>query len=185
MSVFKSVFYFCLIFIAVSCSNAGKNPDLSDNEVTGSIAFDTSIFDPAVLSDTAGDEMEDLFVLVLDTSRDYYELREKMFSLQNSGDFIIDSMGRHYDPEKDQILVPEDDEDEMYRGEYYPRLTESENLSIEYMEQYMANANKHSLALIGGIYKDKMKALSRKNKLKSIFSSSFVLKSRLYQGCMH
>ena len=59
--------------------------------------------------------------MVADTGKDYFKLRNQMFRLNQLLHISIDTMGRYYNKMKDEIVLRENDEDEIYRGEYFPR----------------------------------------------------------------
>jgi len=80
------------------------------------------------------------FVLVADTGKDYSSLRRKMFDLRNTLKISIDTMGRIYNKKKNLIALPDNDKDEIYAGEYFPRRFPSEKLSLEYLNFYQKQA---------------------------------------------
>lgn len=127
----------------------------------------------------------DYFVAVLDTNADYNPLHSKMFSANEALNIPIDTMGRYYNKKKDEIVLPEDDKDETYAGEYFPRVNAEENLSLEYLNVYKPDAKAKTIALVAGIYADKDSATIALKKLKTIEPKAFMLKSKVYIGCMH
>ena len=126
----------------------------------------------------------DYYVLVVDTGKSYDELRTKMFNLHQSSNLAIDTLGRYYDRTKGLIQLPDDDDDEMYAGEYYPRRYPSQYLSLEYLEEYHPVSEAKTIALVAGIYETKVSADSALNAIKPR-ENAFVQKSRIYVGCMH
>ncbi|QIX60026.1 hypothetical protein HER32_01995 [Hymenobacter sp. BT18] len=124
------------------------------------------------------------YVVVADTSLHYYPLRASMTAIQKATRLPIDTLGRIYDARKNLIKVPEDDEDEMYAGEYYPRRDPSASLSIEYTTLYRS-ASAKSMALVTGIYEDPARADSALVALHSVVPKAFLIKTQLYIGCMH
>ena len=81
------------------------------------------------------------YIVVSDTSQNYFELRQKMFELSKVLKTEIDTMGRGFNKNKNLICLPENDEDEIYAGDYFPRRYPSETLSLEYLIYY-TNGNK-------------------------------------------
>lgn len=61
------------------------------------------------------------FVIVADTSLNYFTLHKKMFELHRNFNIPIDTMGRYFNKDKNVIALPDNSEDEMYAGEYLPR----------------------------------------------------------------
>ncbi|TYZ14542.1 hypothetical protein FY528_02110 [Hymenobacter lutimineralis] len=134
-------------------------------------------------SDSAS-EYATRYVVVADTSLHYYPLRARMTAIQKATRLPIDTLGREYDARKNLIKVPENDEDEMYAGEYYPRREPTASLSIEYTTLYRS-ASAKSMALVTGIYEDPSRADSALTALHSVVPKAFLIKTRLYIGCMH
>ncbi len=131
------------------------------------------------------DEMATYYIVVADTGADYYLLRTKMFDLHKQLQLDIDTLGRAYNPQSNLIALPENDEDEIYRGEYYPRRYPSKFLSLEYLSWYQDHNERKTIALVAGIYEDNESADSALLKLKKEGPQAFVLKARVYVGCMH
>ncbi|WDF76519.1 hypothetical protein ACFGVS_26285 [Mucilaginibacter sp. AW1-7] len=124
------------------------------------------------------------YVLVADTGKDYDELKAKMLALHESSNLAIDTMGRYYDKTKGLIDLPDDDDDEMDTGEYFPRRYPSESLSLEYLDEYRPASKSKMIALIVGIYETKTSADSALNAIKP-GKNAFVQKARIYVGCMY
>jgi len=131
------------------------------------------------------DETAEYYVVITDTGKNYYQLKEKMENIHQALNMTIDTMDRHYNKAKDLIALPDDDTDEIYAGEYYPRREPSDFLSLEYMTFYNQASFKNTIALIAGIYKNKSSADSALKVLKPVQSNAFAIKSSIYVGCMH
>ena len=104
------------------------------------------------------DQYQDVFVVIVNTSNDYYELRTEMFKLSNALNMEIDTMGRGFEKSKNLICLSEDNEDEIYAGDYFPRRSISNKLSLEYLTLYIEldDSEKNTIALL---------RLSAKNKI--------------------
>jgi hypothetical protein len=166
----------------ISCDNTSKR---TRNTVT--IPKDTMVA-TAPLTDTLNPEYSDYttyYMAIADTGRNYYKLDEKMYDLSIMLNFPIDTMGRHYDRRKDNIILSENDEDEMYRGEYYPRRSPGEHLSLEYLTFFDTSADLKTIALIAGIYETQRAADSMVRLLREHSSIAYTLKGHVYVGCMH
>lgn len=131
------------------------------------------------------DEIATYFVVVADTGQDYATLHQEMTDLNRQLQLPIDMMGRSYEPAKNLIALPEDDEDEVYAGDYFPRRFPSENLSLEYLNVYIDQAGEKTIALVTGIYDTQKSADSARTVLQRSIPGAFVLKADLYIGCMH
>lgn len=134
-------------------------------------------------TDDMADQYEDYYVVVADTGVNYYSLRDKMFELNQSFGIPIDTMDRHYNKAKDLIALPDNYDDDMYAGDYYPRREASDFLSLEYLNLYKEGSKAKTIALVRGIYEKKSSADSALKALQPI--SAFSIKSKIYIGCMH
>lgn len=125
------------------------------------------------------------YVVVTDTGENYYQLSRKMLELSAKFNIEIDTMGRSFNTAKQLIVLPDNDADELYAGEYFPRRFPSESLSLEYLEMYEEKAGVKTIALVRGIYEtcaeaDKVLAL-----LNNGGQSGFIVVAEIYTGCLH
>jgi disulfide oxidoreductase YuzD len=81
--------------------------------------------------------------------------------------------------------LPDNDDDEMYAGVYFPRRYPSENLSLEYLDFYNRNADHKTIALVSGIYQSEKSADSLLSIIRKTDKKAYKLKSQVYVGCMH
>lgn len=137
------------------------------------------------IEDNIADETATYYVVVTDTGTNYYRLKEKMENIRESLNIPIDTLGRYYNTVKDLIALPDNDSDEIYAGDYFPRRYPSNFLSLEYMTFYSRPSSKNTIALIAGIYENKSSADSALNILKPVKSNAFAIKASIYVGCMH
>lgn len=141
--------------------------------------------DTAKMDDSEGlDAYADYYVVVADTGNNYHDLHSKMFALNQSLKIPIDTMGRGYNSKKNLIALPDDNEDEMYAGEYFPRRYPSDALSLEYIQQYKDGSAEKTIALVTGIYATKAGADSALTTL-GASANAFAIKAHIYVGCMH
>jgi hypothetical protein len=142
------------------------------------------------------DQYETVYVVIVDTSLDYYYLDNKMFELNKKLKMPIDTMKRYYNESKNLIALPDNDEDESYAGNYFPRrfpametsdLTKPvpEYLSLEYLYGYGKPTTEKTIALVAGIYENESGADSALTIIKSEDLHAFVSKTRMYIGCIH
>ncbi|MEZ4805298.1 MAG: hypothetical protein R2852_07405 [Bacteroidia bacterium] len=94
-------------------------------------------------------------------------------------------MGRFYNSKKDLITLPDDDEDEVYAGDYFPRRYPSGYMSLEYLDFYQRAAREKTIALVTGIFETAIEADSALSVLQSMEKKAFKIKSEMYMGCMH
>lgn len=131
------------------------------------------------------DAYADYYVVIADTGNNYYSLRDKMLDLNRTTGTVIDTMDRYYNPKKDLIQLPDHyPDDDMYEGDYFPRRSPSQNLSLEYLNIYKDGAKAKTIALVSGIYENRTSADSA-YKVLPPNQTAFVIKSHMYIGCMH
>lgn len=172
-------------FLLASCENNAPKEGVISNSDTAKADTIAATAHPI---DTLNPEYSDYttyYMAVADTGRNYYKLDEKMYDLSIMLNFPIDTMARHYDRKKDNIILSENDEDEIYRGEYYPRRSPSEHLSIEYLSFFDSSADNKTMVLLAGVYETQRSADSMVKLLKGQASTAYTLKGQVYVGCMH
>lgn len=99
--------------------------------------------------------------------------------------FEIDMQNKIYDPKKNLICLPENDDDELYAGTYYPRRFSSEYLSIEYIQYYKKERKSDLMGIIFLITEDKNEAKKKVTKIRKNIPSAHIIKANIYVGCMH
>ncbi len=177
-------FTILLLVLAACGTNAGRE------QTDASAKSDTTVNTDSVPvnnieADGAVEDYATYFVVVADTSLDYAILRTKMFRLNKQFNRPIDTMGRYFNKAKNLIALPDNDEDEMYAGDYFPRRYPTEDLSLEYLNFYQPQARGKTIALIAGIYEAERNADSTVLVLKRTEKNAFRIKAKIYIGCMH
>ena len=135
--------------------------------------------------DSNAEEYARYYVVVADTGLGYAALHRKMVSLHQSLRMEIDTLGRHYYAAKDLIALPDNDPDEIYAGDYFPRRFPSENLSLEYLEMYDIHSAEKTIALVTGIYETEKLAERALKLVKEAEKNAFMVKADIYLGCLH
>lgn len=191
----KSQFFyiFILLLFLYACTEKKENIVETQEIVSDSILKDLdSLQEPKfIVEETPTDslsefsETETYYVIVVDTSLNYALLHKKMFEAHHKLTIPIDTMGRYYNPTKDLIALPEDDEDELYAGDYFPRRFPSETLSLEYLSLYKNNSNEKTIGVVSGIFEQETKADSSLKKIQKVFPKTFKLKTEMFVGCLH
>lgn len=185
----KKYYFIALLgLFCFSCGHPSGQSAVKDTTAVVSLATDTSA--KKSLADTSLNFNEEeayanYQVIVIDTNSSYHSLNQKMFSLKDKLGMTIDSMGRSYNKKKDRIVLPDNDEDEMYAGEYFPRRELSKTLSLEYMNQYLPSSKPKTIGIIAGIYANALEADSAFAAVKQVAPKAFKLQSKIYIGCMH
>jgi len=182
-------FLFLIFFASLTAcaTSKHKNPEeqlTSEAESDGKApTSESDTYDPEQNSDDYN--FATYFVVIADTNTDYAVLDAEMYELQRKLEIPVDTMGRSYNADKDLIALPDDDEDEIYAGDYFPRRFPSETLSLEYLNFYLQGAGNKTIALVSGIYEKKEDADRLRSKLKKTAPKTFVVEARIYVGCMH
>ena len=173
------------IMFLLSCNNGPTTPAQKDSATNKPVITADSITN--ISSEQADTEnYADYYVTIADTGNNYYELDKSMYLLAKSSRLTIDSSNRYYNQKRNEIILREDDEDEIYRGEYYPRrFEELPYLSLEYCDQYQQNSTHKNIALMAAICETKKTADSICSIIKPYSPKAYVIKSKLYIGCMH
>lgn len=144
--------------------------------------------------DTLTDELyADYYLVVPATGKNYQQLHTNMYRLHRQFHIPVDTLGRYYNTVLHKIIVSEEDEDELYRGEYYPRRFESLSLSIENAYYYPKNQADYKepvtfptrMMVVAGMFDTPERADSLQKVIKKAFPKTKVLKTKVYIGCMH
>lgn len=163
-----------------------KETEVDSAKIDSTTYLQTNVkTDNNVAEDTTDHNNATYFVVVADTSQDYSILHKKMFDLNSKLKIPIDTMGRFYNKTKNLIALPDNDEDEIYAGDYFPRRFPSDNLSLEYLNFYQKQAGEKTIALVTGIYETEKSADSALTVLRKTEKKIFKIKADIYVGCMH
>ena len=191
----KELFYYLIVLLLVSCNSTplpGKEDRVKDSLQTINPGIDQKPdYSMAVYHDTVKTEEEleeetaTFHIVVADTGFNYYTLRNEMLQLHQALNIPVDTMGRTYNPSKDLIALPENDQDELFAGDYYPRRFPSNSLSLEYLGLYQDKVGEKTIALVAGIFESPNSADTLLAAIRRINSKAFVVKADIYTGCIH
>lgn len=172
-----------------ACKESSHKTQQTTPTDTARTAFSLSPEDTVNLDapDSAMEEAQTdtFYVVMADTGNSYYQLHDDMTRLSKTTGLPIDTMGRGYNAEENLICLPENDEDEAYRGNYYPRRFPSVNLSLEYLDTYKEQSGEKTIVLVAGIFEAKQSADSLLQVIRPHSKQPFVEKAEIYTGCMH
>jgi hypothetical protein len=174
-----------LALFTASCAAQPAAPVLVAVPAAAAPAPLATVADTMVTEEAEDYEYATYYLVVADTGTSYYPLQQKMVRLSKALGIPVDTMGRHYDAGKDLIALPDNDEDEIYAGQYYPRREPSEYLSLEYLNYYQSAAPEKTIALVRGIYGSELAAKKALAALQPGAGTAFAVKARVYVGCMH
>lgn len=176
------------ILFVVFFTSCGKETTHKNQSKIIPAKIDTIVTtDKNVMTDTIDYNYAIYYVVVADTSLSYSILHRKMVDLNHNLKIPIDTLGRYYNKSKNRIVLPDNDEDKMYAGEYYPRRFPADSLeylSLEYLTEYQ-EAGMNTIALVTGIYETEKRADSILTILKKREKKAFKIKANIYVGCMH
>lgn len=176
---------FLFASILLSCTNNSAPESIASKIESSSIDDIKHNLDFVGDIDSSDWEWGIYYVIVSDTSEDYQSLRSKMLKISEESKIKIDSLDRSFDKSKGRLVLPDNHEDEIYAGEYYPRRYDSDFLSIEYLNFYTERAGENTMAVIAGIYEDKSQADSAFLSIRQVDNKALLMRSKMYIGCMH
>jgi len=180
----KTFLFSAAVFVSCSVISSCGYVVEKQTPPEAAVAPETS---PYLVADTyePEDDYVRLYAIIADTSRDYYLLDKAMYDLSATMHLPIDTMERYYDKIKNKIVLVDTAEDELYRGEYFPRRFPSSDLSLEYYEFYSQDSGGDLIALCAGIYETEKEADSALLLIKQNARKAFKVSSKMYLGCMH
>lgn len=180
-----SIFCYGLMALFIySCSNGGNKTTDTSKDSTNTINHKDTVQDDISYYEGESEET-DFYVVIGDSGTDYFTLRNKMIKMAETGKLQIDSMERYFNTEKNDLILPEKHDDQMYAGTYYPRRFEGNFLSIEHLNQYKKYSSDKTLAIIAGIYANKQEAELRTMQLNQNGFLATNSLCKLHTGCMH
>lgn len=178
---------FTVFLTACGTTSTDKNEAVIESTKTDtSTSLQTNVAtDSNIAEDNTDYYNATYFVVVADTSQVYSILHKKMHDLSSKLKIPIDTMGRYYNKTKNLIALPDNDEDEIYAGDYFPRRFPSDYLSLEYLNFYQKQSGDKTIALVTGIYETEKSADSALNVLYKTVEKGFKIKADIYVGCLH
>jgi hypothetical protein len=197
MKRYLAALFMLTFFVACRNQTATDQSQLQDSlgskdsaVATADVSAKADSFD---LDDSAGDldssnmanEYQTFYLVTIAEGNNYDSLLKVAQSAAKSLHLKVDLMNRSYHPEKG-IVVNDDDEDEIYRGEYYPRRSSGNFVSIEMKDAFMDNEkDPMRMLIISNIFENASQADSVLNIAKADFPSARAVKAELFMGCMH
>jgi hypothetical protein len=181
----KVISLLILLAFAFSCNpnRNQKSEKLSQNDSTQT---DSNLVEPPA-QDIVDEEMQTAFMVILDSSTDYHALRSSAEKTATDYQLEFDTLEKQYYPDKNLWGVALWSEDEIYRGEYYPRRSDDEKhpLSLEYQQWYDDRSREKNLVLMAGIFSFSLESEEYLNKFREKFPHAYILQKEIYMGCMH
>jgi hypothetical protein len=185
----KSLVLIMLTIFLTACGTSSSNKNNTEFEakkVDTTKVLNTVVVKESKPPDDSIDYNNATYYLVIaDTSKNYFELQKKMFEINQKLNISIDTMGRFYNKSKNLIAFPDNDVDEIYAGDYFPRRFPSKSISLEYLDFYKRKSGEKTIALVTGIYETEKSADSALTNLNRTENKAFKIKADIYIGCMH
>ena len=177
----------CVVLLALFTASCAAQPTAPVLVAVPATAQETlaTVADTMRTEEAEDYEYATYYLVVADTGTNYYPLQQKMVRLSKALGIPVDTMGRHYNAGKDLIALADNDEDDLYAGQYYPRREPSEYLSLEYLNYYQSTAPEKTIALVRGLYGSEADAKKALLQLQPGAGTAFAVKARVYVGCMH
>jgi hypothetical protein len=160
---------------SATVAGAAKNDNLDLNDSAGDLLDSADIQSESAI----------FYLITLAEGKNYDSLETFAKKAASSLNLKYDQLGRIYKPEKG-IVVKDDDEDEMYRGEYYPRRFEGNFVSIEMKKAFIDKENDPMrMLVISNIFSKPSQADSMLKIARVKFPSVKSVQTILFTGCMH
>ncbi len=169
-------------------TNTAGQQDTSQLAETAVTAADAHDDEDEHEHNVAGDSLPDYasyYFVIADTGRDYHALHRKMMTMHRKLNFPVDTLEREYNQKKNLIALPENHEDELYAGEYFPRRFPSVHFSLEYLNTYAEKYPEKTIALVACISETARGADSILAIIKKEDPQAFRFRSSIYVGCAH
>jgi hypothetical protein len=195
----NSIVLFGLMFILACNDNPATNPDQKLSDSTGMISQSTPVDSLLSTENTiennieadsmeaidANPDIETMYVVIADTGKNYALLNTQMYAIAKQTQGQVDTLGRYYNTKKNKIVLREDDSDELYAGEYFPRRFPSTTLSMEYMDTYTPGANEAMIGIVAGIFENQADGEKTLQTIKAVSPNARLVKADIYVGCIH
>lgn len=178
-------------FLLASCQSPNHQVENTDTTAprldSGSVITSIMTDDEPMDSLTAEERVDYALykVVVVDTGFQYENLLQTLYSVEKKTGLEVDLMGRYFDKKKQEIILSEDDEDELYAGSYFPRRYPGNTLSIEYLNTFAPAADNKKMAIIATIAETRGQADSLVRVLTPHFPHTHSIWSKVFIGCLH
>ncbi len=173
-----------IVLLLVSCK---KEPKEHVNKSVLNLKKDT--INLILKTDTIAETQPfmNAYIVVVDTSQNYYKLKNTMFKLSKKLKIKIDTLKRGYDKKNDFIGLVKSNNDGIYCDNYFQRRhNPTEFFSIEYLSYYTTSENKknNTMALISYITPEQEKAERQFEIIKRHNPKVYILNTEIFMGCM-
>lgn len=125
----------------------------------------------------------DRYLLILKSTKDFLEAHS--FAIKASKELKKDYISEYklFMPERG-IFFSDTLPDDMYRGEYYPRRYEEDQISLENSSGYK-DFEPDYIIVVAGIFSSKEDAEKALAKARLVYPDAYVKKTNIWMGCIH
>lgn len=166
----KKLVYVIVLTLFFSCRENTEKPLLTDENEINQVENSTT----TNITQYEEQAMLNKFIVVVDTNADVHALSSNIPKLEN--DFNL---------KKDSISLQHIKNGETFYNTSLPRRYDGRFLSLEYFKFYKSHTDTSTLALVAGVFSDSTTAYSLLDSLLSSNTTAFIVKTKLYMGCMH
>jgi len=180
-----------VVIFAIQCKPSLKKEKSKNLDSMNCSELDHSISENGAeatsVDETKNEDYQTAFVVVLDTSDQFQKMYDLAMSTSSKFDVPFDTVQKSYFRETNIWGVSQSSDDEIYRGEYFPRRNgnEQDMLSLEYQYWYDKKGNDKNLMLVTNIFPFSMDAEQNVAAWRKHFPQAFILQCEMYMGCLH
>lgn len=180
---------FVILLLLASCSQrpASATKTLTDTLKVAAAPVPVDTASNEVSGSEADSESAPYYIIEVASGYDFDSLKRISSNAATILRSKFSMLNRIYKPGKG-IIVPDNSDDETYRGEYYPRRPFNENnlVSIEMLNGfYDPYSDSLKMVAVAGMYPLESEADSVAALLKDKIPTTKITRRELYMGCMH
>jgi len=190
--------------LVISCESPKHNHEQTGSKDSVSIVVSDSSTQPDVSDENSDDEVsgveEDMaltFIVSVAEGYNYDSLHRIALQASEVLGYPMDSSSAYYNQKKKRIVLADNDEDDIWAGEYRFRRFSDERVSLEmryaYIDTIIANndllreklQNDSTRMFVCANLTDEATALKLRETLLPKFPQTKIIAAKVYVGCMH
>jgi hypothetical protein len=194
MKRYFSSLFLLLFFVGCKNENSGNQSQAKDSVRIVSMDKSKTVSDTSMADDSEGDSLDStetdnefqiFYLVTIAEGNNYDSLVKIAHAAAKKLNLKYDQLNRIYKPGKG-IILKEDDEDEIYRGAYFPRRLAGNFVSIEMKDAFIKSETQPMrMLVISNIFELASQADSVVKLVKNKFPSAQSVEAKLFTGCMH
>ncbi|MDF2455160.1 MAG: hypothetical protein K0R51_1153 [Cytophagaceae bacterium] len=203
----KMVFVFISVALIMSCESPQKEHTTVLDSVTTLVSDSSSMIDAKNITEQLNSENESIvldesemalrFIVSIAEGYDYDSIHHVAVKAAQFLNYSLDTAGSYYNKQQKSIVLSEDNEDDIWAGEYMFRRYGEQKVSIEMRYAYTDTIIKHNEVLKAQLRRDttrlfvcadvtnEAEATRLQKKLLSEFPHTKIIAAEIYMGCMH